>query len=44
VNVSVAPANPVTSGVPRLRRVLSLGDLIAYGIVAVTPKRPGDGI
>lgn len=28
------------SGVPRLRRVLSLWDLILYGIVAVTPSAP----
>ncbi|MBZ5565843.1 MAG: APC family permease [Acidobacteriia bacterium] len=38
--MGVAAANPETSGVPRLRRVLSLGDLILYGIVAVTPSAP----
>ena len=35
-NLGVAPPNPDTSEVPRLRRVLSLGDLILYGIVAVS--------
>src|SRR5258708_9170647 len=29
-----------TGGVPRLRRVLSVWDLILYGIVAVTPSAP----
>jgi len=29
-----------TTAVPRLRRVLSLWDLIFYGIVAVTPSAP----
>jgi amino acid transporter len=38
--VDVASANLDNSGVPRLRRVLSLGDLILYGIVAVTPSAP----
>lgn len=35
-----ASANVDTGGVPRLRRVLSLTDLILYGIVAVTPSAP----
>jgi putrescine importer len=34
------PANLDARGVPRLRQVLSLGDLILYGIVAVTPSAP----
>ena len=40
-NLSVPAAEP-TSGVPvqRLRRVLTLWDLIFYGIVAVTPSAP----
>lgn len=38
--MSVAPANLETAGIPRLRRVLSLSDLILYGIVAVTPSAP----
>lgn len=38
--MDVASANLDNSGVPRLRRVLSLGDLILYGIVAVTPSAP----
>ena len=29
-----------SGGVPRLRRVLSVWDLILYGIVAVTPSAP----
>jgi putrescine importer len=40
VNLGVVSANVDTSGVPRLRRVLSLRDLILYGIVAVTPSAP----
>jgi putrescine importer len=40
LNLGAPPANLDTSGVPRLRRVLSLGDLIIYGIVAVTPSAP----
>jgi putrescine importer len=35
-----ASAHLTTSEVPRLRRVLSLGDLILYGIIAVTPSAP----
>jgi amino acid transporter len=38
--MGVVPANLDTSAVPRLRRVLSLQDLIIYGIVAVTPSAP----
>jgi len=38
--VAVASANLGTTAVPHLRRVLSLGDLIIYGIVAVTPSAP----
>ncbi len=38
--MGIAPANLDVSGVPRLRRVLSLWDLILYGIVAVTPSAP----
>jgi len=36
------PAAQVQTGgeVPRLRRVLSVWDLIFYGIVAVTPSAP----
>jgi len=40
LNLAVAPANLETSGVPHLRRVLSLWDLILYGVVAVTPSAP----
>lgn len=40
VNLGVTPANLDTTGVPHLRRVLSLGDLILYGLVAVTPSAP----
>ncbi len=35
-----APPQEVISGVPRLRRVLSLWDLIVFGIMAVTPSAP----
>ena len=38
--MGVVSANLEASGTPRLRRVLSLGDLILYGIVAVTPSAP----
>jgi putrescine importer len=39
--VSVPAAEPTAGvGVPRLRRVLTLWDLIFYGIVAVTPSAP----
>ena len=38
--MGVAPANAATSGIARLRRVLSLGDLIIFGIIAVTPSAP----
>ncbi len=39
--MSVPTANPTTGAeVPRLRRVLTLWDLIFYGIVAVTPSAP----
>jgi putrescine importer len=34
------PAGPAVNDVPRLRRVLSVWDLIFYGIVAVTPSAP----
>ncbi len=34
------PAQDAISGVPRLRRVLSLWDLIVFGIMAVTPSAP----
>ena len=34
------PANQEATEVPHLRRVLSLSDLILYGIVAVTPSAP----
>jgi len=40
VTLDTASANLGTSGVPRLRRVLSLWDLILYGIVAVTTSAP----
>jgi amino acid transporter len=40
VTLGTASANLEISGVPRLRRVLSLWDLILYGIVAVTPSAP----
>ncbi len=40
MNLGSASANVDTGGVPRLRRVLSLTDLILYGIVAVTPSAP----
>lgn len=33
------PTNPAAP-IPHLRRVLSLSDLILYGIVAVTPSAP----
>jgi putrescine importer len=39
-NLSVAPVNVDSTGIPHLRRVLSLGDLILYGLVAVTPSAP----
>ena len=35
-----APAQETIGGVPRLRRVLSLWDLIVFGIMAVTPSAP----
>lgn len=38
--MGTAPANVEAGGVLRLRRVLSLWDLILYGIVAVTPSAP----
>ena len=38
--MGVLSANLASSEIPRLRRVLSLGDLILYGIVAVTPSAP----
>jgi len=38
--LGAASPNLDTSGIPRLRRVLSLTDLILYGIVAVTPSAP----
>ncbi len=38
-SISKTEVNPETA-VPRLRRVLSLWDLILYGIVAVTPSAP----
>jgi putrescine importer len=39
--VSIPTAGPITdAGVPRLRRVLTLWDLIFYGVVAVTPSAP----
>ncbi len=38
--MDAAPANLETTGIPRLRRVLSLWDLILYGVVAVTPSAP----
>ena len=38
--MDLASSNLDTGGVPRLRRVLALGDLILYGIVAVTPSAP----
>lgn len=34
------PANQEATEVPHLRRILSLSDLILYGIVAVTPSAP----
>lgn len=40
MNLGVTPTNLVTNGVPRLHRVLSLWDLVIYGIVAVTPSAP----
>ena len=39
VNLADATAN-TASGTPRLRRVLSLWDLVLYGVVAVTPSAP----
>ena len=38
--MEIVSANLDAGGVPRLRRVLSLSDLILYGIVAVTPSAP----
>ena len=39
--MSASPTStPALSEIPRLRRVLSLWDLILYGIVAVTPSAP----
>lgn len=38
--MGTAPGNPDSGAVPRLRRVLSLWDLVLYGIVAVTPSAP----
>lgn len=38
--MNVASPNQDAVGVPRFRRVLSLTDLILYGIVAVTPSAP----
>jgi putrescine importer len=35
-----APANVVAGEIPHLRRVLSLWDLIIFGIMAVTPSAP----
>jgi amino acid transporter len=40
VNLADAPAGVDTQGVPHLRRVLSLWDLIIFGIMAVTPSAP----
>jgi len=40
VNLADATANTATTGIPRLRRVLSLWDLIIFGIIAVTPSAP----
>ena len=37
---AVASAGTTSAAPPRLRRVLTLGDLIIYGIVAVTPSAP----
>ncbi|HET6216621.1 MAG TPA: APC family permease [Acidobacteriaceae bacterium] len=34
------PADEATSGIPHLRRVLSLWDLVVFGIIAVTPSAP----
>ena len=38
--MGTAPGSLDTGGVPRLRRVLSLWDLVLYGVVAVTPSAP----
>jgi putrescine importer len=38
--LGTAPGNLGNRGVPRLRRVLSLWDLVLYGVVAVTPSAP----
>jgi len=38
--LGVASANLDANAVPRLRRVLSLWDLVLYGVVAVTPSAP----
>lgn len=40
VNLADTPVNGATRGIPRLRRVLSLWDLIVFGIIAVTPSAP----
>jgi hypothetical protein len=37
---SDAPANSADNSMPRLRRVLTLKDLIIFGIMAVTPSAP----
>ena len=40
VNLADPPINVASAGIPRLRRVLSLWDLIIFGIMAVTPSAP----
>jgi putrescine importer len=40
VNLADTRASGATSAIPHLRRVLSLWDLIIFGIIAVTPSAP----
>ena len=40
VDLADAPGGVATGGILRLRRVLSLWDLIIFGIMAVTPSAP----
>ncbi len=40
VSLADGPVGAPNGGIPRLRRVLSLWDLIIFGIMAVTPSAP----